>query len=735
MYWKNIGLLPKLSLIFIGIILLPMILTITFTSHMIERKLEAAKQQQGLHIANTVSNMLKELEAKGMRCLFFMQNNKQLAKNLDRAVLTKDNRQLSDQLTSIHQLLDVDILQVTSSAGRVLFNAPESLPFDNETLSGASSVPVEQNISLISREHSLNILKCMGPIILDNKIIGTITVGFFLDKAWLNQAAKIFKAKLGLIIENKLAVHSFGEWFSINILDPQIMKRIRETGQIEIARQSKDSLSVMRQQWLSNYMLVYIPIKNNQGRLLATMVAGIDKSDVNEAINHSNTLLSMITFIFIFIGIFISYYLSRSLVKPIDDLVIGSRRVSQGDFNYKIETKRGDEVGILAHTFNQMTLDLKKHIEEKESYLKELESSNLILQQQQKKIEEYSHTLEQKVKERTKELNAANQELLQKNQQLHSTMQELKTTQEQMLESQKLAVVGEMAGRVAHEVLNPISAMLTSIQHKLELVPQALEATQLIKEILADWEKHFKDGKLEGYLSQSSKQNEQKSYGEEDFESLNALINQSIDQIKGDEQEWQFLYHHILRVVKIVDSLRGMTRRQKTIEELDIKQPIKEALELMHESLRKRHIELVEKYSPGLPKIKADFNALLQVLCNLIRNSMQAIEAKNPDGNKIKGKITVETQANNGKLIIKVSDTGTGIAEEHIEKIFDTSFTTKGRKEGTGLGLNICRRFIREHGGDIQVEEHAVGKGTTMLIWLPIEQNQNPPESDIGVTP
>jgi signal transduction histidine kinase len=731
MYWKNISLLPKLSLIFISIILLPMILTMTLTSHMIERKLEASKQREGLYVAEIASNMVEELEVRGMGYLNFMQNNDRLARNFNQARLAQDNRQLAAQLNNIYQMLDVDLLQVVSDTGQLLFSFPESLPFNNETSPGFLPALAGQNLSFISREQSPSIFKCMGPIRLDGKVVGTIAVGFFLDKAWLRQATRTIKAKLGLVVDNKLVAHSFERMLSIDNLDQRIMTRIKNTGQPHIARQSKDPLNISRQQWLSNYLLVYIPIKNSQGTLLATMVAGIDKSDVNQAITQSNTLLSLITFVFIFIGILISYYLSHSLVKPIDELVAGSRRISQGDFNYRIKAQGTDEIGILAQAFNQMTLDLKRNIEEKEAYLRELESSNLILQQQRKKIEEYSQTLEQKVKERTKELKSVNQELSLKNQQLQATMHELRMTQEQMLETQKLAVVGEMAGRVAHEVLNPISAMLTSIQHKLELVPHSLEAAQLTKEILTDWEKQFRKGKLEQYLNRTINGNGQKSYGEEDFESLNALVNQSIEQIKGDEREWQFLYQHILRVVKIVDSLRGMARRKRSIEELEISQPIKEALGLMQDALSKRHIELVEKYAPGLPKIRADFNELLEVFCNLIRNSMQAIEEKNQG----KGQIVIETVADNAKLIIKVSDTGTGIAKEHLDKIFDASFTTKGRKEGTGLGLNICRRFIREHGGDIRVEKTALGEGTTMLIWLPIGQVHKRPKPNIGVRP
>ena len=86
-----------------------------------------------------------------------------------------------------------------------------------------------------------------------------------------------------------------------------------------------------------------------------------------------------------------------------------------------------------------------------------------------------------------------------------------------------------------------------------------------------------------------------------------------------------------------------------------------------------------------------------------------------PDG----GTLSVATSAGRDHIIIEIKDDGTGIREEHIDKIFDSFFTTKGEVKGVGLGLSVCYGFIKDHGGDIKVKSR-VGVGTTFTITLPI---------------
>lgn len=92
-----------------------------------------------------------------------------------------------------------------------------------------------------------------------------------------------------------------------------------------------------------------------------------------------------------------------------------------------------------------------------------------------------------------------------------------------------------------------------------------------------------------------------------------------------------------------------------------------------------------------------------------------------PDG----GTLTVSTRSHNSKIHIEISDTGTGIEKGHLDKIFDTFFTTKASVKGVGLGLSVCYGFVKEHGGDIQVQSEK-GKGTSFTITLPA---YHPPES------
>jgi signal transduction histidine kinase len=97
---------------------------------------------------------------------------------------------------------------------------------------------------------------------------------------------------------------------------------------------------------------------------------------------------------------------------------------------------------------------------------------------------------------------------------------------------------------------------------------------------------------------------------------------------------------------------------------------------------------------------------------NLLINARQAIEGK--------GTITISTSTKDDRVYVEIEDTGRGIAREHLAKIFDPGFTTKGVGVGTGLGLSICYQIIQDHRGEILVESE-VGKGTTFTVVLPAD--------------
>ena len=110
------------------------------------------------------------------------------------------------------------------------------------------------------------------------------------------------------------------------------------------------------------------------------------------------------------------------------------------------------------------------------------------------------------------------------------------------------------------------------------------------------------------------------------------------------------------------------------------------------------------------PKVYASKNQLRQVFLNMISNARDAM----PEG----GTLTIKTKSNRDHIHVEVIDTGVGIREEHLNKIFDAFFTTKEGVKGVGLGLSVCYGFIKEHGGDIKVSSKR-GEGTAFTIILP----------------
>jgi len=176
------------------------------------------------------------------------------------------------------------------------------------------------------------------------------------------------------------------------------------------------------------------------------------------------------------------------------------------------------------------------------------------------------------------------------------------------------------------------------------------------------------------------------------------------------------------RCQKIIEELLEFARPQRTDVSLtDIKQTVEKTLNLVTNHLYKQRIEAGSLMDKDLPKIHADSQQLEQVLVNLYLNSIDAM----PEG----GKLTVgaKVEESDGTmapmLVITVADTGFGIDEKDLPKIFLPFFTAKKRK-GLGLGLPICERIVKNHGGEIEVKSHP-GGGTTFSICLPLQQRDN----------
>ncbi|RMH73620.1 MAG: hybrid sensor histidine kinase/response regulator [Gemmatimonadetes bacterium] len=294
--------------------------------------------------------------------------------------------------------------------------------------------------------------------------------------------------------------------------------------------------------------------------------------------------------------------------------------------------------------------------------------------------------------------------------------------QEKMEQMSRLAALGEISGRVAHEVLNPATAISARLE---KLINEAAKSTDsrlsVIQDILQDWKKEYVNGTLLEYLN-ATVPGETVTHAQEDFHDLDTLLNEQMAIEQKRLEELQFLQKHLLRIIKIVDSMRGMARQKATIEEIDVNKVLKDTRELMYDTLWKRGIQVVESYDETIPKVLADANELLQVFSNITKNGADAIEMLPPDAPPREKNIYYHTSFEEGHVHIRISDLGIGIPKDKWDTIFESDYTTKDSSKGTGLGLGISRRFVRNWGGDIMVEDSVVGEGTTFLIRIPAVQ-------------
>jgi len=245
----------------------------------------------------------------------------------------------------------------------------------------------------------------------------------------------------------------------------------------------------------------------------------------------------------------------------------------------------------------------------------------------------------------------------------------LKDTQTQLVQSEKMASLGMLVAGVAHEINNPIGAV-RSMQDTSE---RAL-------------------GKLKGLISKDIKMSDEMNKIMQVLDSSNEVINLGAE-----------------RVEKIVKQLKSFARLDEAeLQKADIHEGLNQALMLSHYKMKDRI--KIKKVFGKIPKIRCFPAKLNQVFLNMIINADQAMP--------IDGTLTITTYEKNNKAYIELKDTGVGISEENISRIFDPGYTTKGANVGTGLGLSICYQIIQEHKGEIEVESK-VGKGTTFKIILP----------------
>jgi two-component system NtrC family sensor kinase len=234
--------------------------------------------------------------------------------------------------------------------------------------------------------------------------------------------------------------------------------------------------------------------------------------------------------------------------------------------------------------------------------------------------------------------------------------QELQQVQDQLIRAGKMAALGELAAGVAHEINNPLTGVLTFSSLMLKKVDEN-----------HPWKKD-----LENIVQQTTR--------------CRNIVRGLLDfarQRKPDKKEWNI---HTL---------------------------IDRTITLVENQARFQNIKIIKEFKANIPMLFVDGDQVQQVFMNIIINAADAMAGNG-------GTLTIKTNVKDGMAEVSLTDTGRGMAKEHLSKLFTPFFTTKEIGKGTGLGLAISYGIIQSHNGEIEVESE-VGKGSTFRIKLPIE--------------
>jgi len=250
---------------------------------------------------------------------------------------------------------------------------------------------------------------------------------------------------------------------------------------------------------------------------------------------------------------------------------------------------------------------------------------------------------------------------------------ELMQAQSRLIQSEKMASLGQLVAGVAHEVNNPIGAVKSMIQ-------SSVLATEKLKSIMDE-------------------------KPDENKKQMLARI------FKVFDDAYKVMTEGMQRIIEIVKTLKSFAMLDEAeLQKVDIHEGLEDTLKLIQHEISPS-IKIIKNYG-NIPDISCFPAQLNQVFLNVLINAIQSIDDH--------GEIRIITCRENDNVSVDIKDTGVGIPEENMKKIFDPGFTTKGVGVGTGLGLSICYQIIQDHKGEISVKSR-VGDGTTFTIILPID--------------
>ena len=559
------------------------------------------------------------------------------------ALLKNDIKSLTEELENIRKVESFYILTLTDNKGRVLVRSRNPSVCDDSqadddlvsyTLSSGQAVaatvivPAEElrkegadlaeqaciefiptpkaKPTMETQQTSGMMMKAVAPVRgYDGDLLGVLYAGKLINRNYeivdkvkntVYQAVKYKGKDIGTatIFQGDLRI-------STNVMRQDGTRAIgtRVSGQVY------DQVLVRGLPWIGRafvvnnwYISAYEPIRDIRDRIVGILYVGILEEKFTDMRNETTAIFLGIALVGMVGALVVSSFLAKGVLRPIRKLIFASHQWAGGNLDYRVETTQKHEIAELTKTFNLMASSLRERDE---------------------KLKEY--------------------------------------TAQQIMKSERLATLGQLAAGVAHEINNPLGAILMYSHLSLEEMDAEDPRRKNLEKVTAE----------------------------------------------------------ATRCKNIVRGLLDFARQSEpNVVEADANEILSRTLSLLQNQAQFQNITITTTLCSSLPKAMMDSGQIQQVFTNIILNAAEAINGQGEIN------IFTRTIENGQFIEIELADTGCGIPQENIEKIFDPFFTTKEVGHGTGLGLAVSYGIISRHRGTIEVKS-SPGKGTTFVVRLPLK--------------
>ena len=563
------------------------------------------------------------------------------------ALLENDTETLKRELEQIRKAESLDVLTLTDKDGRVIVRARNpSVHSDNqagdelvkralsqrETIAATVIVPrqelVKEGDDLAEQaymrfiatpkakprpeteETSAMMIKAAAPVLgSEGSLLGVLYGGSLLNRSYtivddikqtVYQGVKYKGKDIGTatIFQGDLRI-------STNVRTEDGKRAIGT----RVSEEVYDQVLVKGQPWIHRafvvnhwYRAAYESIKDINGEIIGILYVGILEEKFVDMKRKATLTFLGITLAGMIVALIVSSLLADGVLKPVRHLVFASRQLAKGDLGYRVKLKSKDEIGELGETFNLMASSLKERDD---------------------KLKEY--------------------------------------TSQQIMKSERLATLGQLAAGVAHEINNPLAAILMYTHLALEDLEEG----------------HVLRKNLEKVVAEAS------------------------------------------RCKDIVKGLLDFSRQtEPKVQESDVNETLERTLAMVENQALFQNVKITKVTCPSLPRIPMDVGQMQQVFTNIVLNAAEAMEGQG------QLTVMTRMAPDDEGIEIEFTDTGCGIPPENREKIFDPFFTTKEVGRGTGLGLAVSHGIIAKHKGTIELRSE-LGKGTRITIRLPLKQKES----------